>query len=207
MVRNIIFDLGGVIVTLDFGRALERFRQLGVADIEERLNPYRQSGIFGDLELGKTSEEEFRFQLSRLVGRDVGWEECQHCWLGFMKDVPRRKLDHLRRLRREGYRLILLSNTNGFVARWTDSEFAYGTPLGDYFDALYRSFEVGMMKPDERFFRHVLAQERIQPQECIFIDDGARNCMAASELGMTTLCPKNGEDWMPALRLLLANGK
>ena len=51
------------------------------------------------------------------------------------------------------------------------------------------------MKPDENFFRYVMAQEKALPEECLFIDDGPRNCCAASELGIFTYCPQNGEDW------------
>ncbi|MGI6223661.1 MAG: HAD family hydrolase [Prevotella sp.] len=203
MVKNIIFDLGGVIITLSFERALQRWKQLGVKDIESRLDPYKQSGVFGDLESGKISEEEFRSQISQLVGHEVTWEECQYCWMGFFEEVPQRNLDNLTQLRKEGYRLILLSNTNGFVGKWTDTNFVNGKPLKDYFDAMYRSYELKMMKPDEKFYRYVMSHEKILPQETIYIDDGPRNCMEASELGIATLCPKNGEDWMPELRKLL----
>ena len=51
------------------------------------------------------------------------------------------------------------------------------------------------MKPDEHFYRYVLSREKILPEETLYVDDGPRNVAAASELGLRTLCPKNGEDW------------
>ena len=65
----------------------------------------------------------------------------------------------------------------------------------EHFDALYRSYEVKLMKPDDRFFRYVLTQEKILPEDALFVDDGPRNCAAASELGIRTYCPQNGADW------------
>ena len=107
------------------------------------------------------------------------------------------KLMTIKNLKKQGYRMVLLSNTNPYVSAWTDSEefSGDGHPIGDYFDAMYRSYEVKYMKPDENFFRYVIAAEKALPEECLFIDDGARNCCAASEVGLFTYCPKNGEDW------------
>ena len=59
------------------------------------------------------------------------------------------------------------------------------------------------MMPDENFFRYVLSQEKIMPEECLFIDDGPRNCCAASELGLFTYCPQNGEDWCDKITSLI----
>ena len=73
-IRNILFDLGGVIITLDQKQAISRFREIGLADAERRLDAYMQTGIFGDLELGKIDEEGFRAGLSEAAGHDVTME-------------------------------------------------------------------------------------------------------------------------------------
>ena len=197
MIRNIIFDLGGVIVTISQEEALKRFRNVGLMDAEKWLDPYTQNGIFGDLEEGKISAEEFRVGLGKLVGREVTYEECLHCWLGYRADLPQRNLDLLKRLKRDHYRLILLSNTNPFMMDWAESEAfdGKGNPINHYFDALYMSFRVKSMKPSERFFKYVLEHEQIDPSETLFVDDGPRNIATAQELGIHTFCPKNGEDW------------
>jgi len=197
MIKTVIFDMGGVVITLDSEEAMRRFSALGLTDFAERMNPYTQKGIFGELEEGKLSEEEYRQKLSEVCGRSLTFDEVKHCWMGYMKEVPANKLATILDLKKKGYRVILLSNTNPYVSTWTDSEdfSGDGHSINEYFDALYRSFEVKYMKPDERFFRYVLSQEKLLPEEALFVDDGPRNCAAASELGIRTFCPENGADW------------
>lgn len=197
MIKNIIFDLGGVIMTIDQDEALRRFKEIGLTDAETYLDPYTQSGIFGDVEEGRITAEEFRSELSRVVGRELTFDECKYCWLGYRKDVPARNLKALCDLRGKSYRLILLSNTNPFMMSWAlSNDFDGGkASLRDYFDALYLSFRLGVMKPDERFFQAVIDNEGIEPEESLFVDDGQRNIEAGKHLGFNTMCPKNGEDW------------
>lgn len=197
MIRNVVFDLGGVIMTIDQNEALRRFKALGLADAERHLDPYTQTGIFGDLEEGKITAEDFRTGLSRLIGREVTNDECKHAWLGYRKDVPQRNLDTLKDLRSKGYRLILLSNTNPFMMSWALSKDFDGgkASLEDYFDSLYLSYKVGAMKPNPEFFKNLLDNEKINPAESLFVDDGPRNIESACRLGFNTLCPVNGSDW------------
>jgi putative hydrolase of the HAD superfamily len=197
MIKTIIFDLGGVIITLDQAQAVRRFEQLGLGDAQQRLDPYCQHGIFGDLEEGKISAETFREELGKLVGRELSFEECRHAWLGYCKEVPSRNLEALKKLRSDGYRLVLLSNTNPYMMSWAMSkEFdGNGHPLSHYMDACYLSYQLGVMKPDETFFRKVLMAEQTPPSECLFVDDGPRNVAAASQVGLWTYCPENGDDW------------
>lgn len=198
---TLIFDLGGVVMTIDPEEALRRFKDLGLKDAEKYLDPYTQNGIFGDLERGRITAEDFRTSLSGLVGHELSMDDCQHAWLGYRKEVPQRNLEALLELRRGGNRVILLSNTNPFMQQWAENDFdGQGNGIGLYFDALYRSYEMKLMKPDEAFFRRVLAIERTLPQDCLFVDDGPRNVARASELGMTTYCPVNGEDWTEWVR-------
>lgn len=205
VIKNIVFDLGGVIMTLDPAEALRRFKALGLSDAERYLDAYTQSGIFGNLEEGKITAEDFCSKLSSLTGHELTFDECKHAWLGYRKDVPQRNLDLLKELRAKGYRLILLSNTNPFMMDWALScEFdGKGSSLNDYFDALYLSYRLGIMKPAPDFFRQVLDNENILPEETLFVDDGPRNVEAAGKLGFMTMCPDNGSDWTGELRSLL----
>lgn len=205
VIKNIVFDLGGVIMTLDPAEALRRFKALGLSDAERYLDSYTQSGIFGNLEEGKITAEDFRSKLSSLTGHELTFDECRHAWLGYRKDVPQRNLDLLKELRAKGYRLILLSNTNPFMMDWAlSSEFdGKDSSLNDYFDALYLSYRLGIMKPAPDFFRQVLDNENILPEETLFVDDGPRNVEAAGKLGIITMCPDNGSDWTGELRSLL----
>ena len=205
MIKNIVFDLGGVIMTIDQDEALRRFQSLGLADAERQLDPYTQSGIFGDVEEGKITAEEFCTELSRLVGRELSFDDCKYGWLGYRKDVPQRNLDVLKRLRGDCYRLILLSNTNPFMMSWAlTKDFDGGkASLEDYFDALFLSYRLGVMKPNPKFFQAVIDNERLLPEETLFVDDGPRNVEAARKLGFHTMCPENGTDWTDNLFALI----
>ncbi len=197
MINTVLFDLGGVIITLDPEQAVSRFEQLGLADARQRLDSYTQSGIFGDLEHGLITAEQFRSALSDMVGRDVTHEECAYAWQGYAKVVPQRNLEALVRLRQEGYRVLLLSNTNPYMMEWAESSRfdGQGHPVSYYFDHCYLSYQMKMMKPSETIFREVLRREKAFASEVLFVDDGARNVMVASQLGMRTFCPENGADW------------
>lgn len=207
MIRNIVFDLGGVIMTICQDEAIKRFKSIGLKNVEDYLNPYTQTDIFGDIEEGKISAEQFREKLSELIGKEVTYEECKFAWLGYRQDVPLRNLDILRKLKVQGYKLILLSNTNPFMMSWgLSGEFdGNGNSLESYFDSLYLSYKLGVMKPNKKIFQYIIDNEKIQPGESLFIDDGERNINAARLLGFKTLCPINGEDWTKELIELLKN--
>ena len=187
--------------------AIKRFKSIGLKNVENYLNPYTQTDIFGDIEEGKISAEQFREKLSELIGKEVTYEECKFAWLGYRQDVPLRNLDILRKLKVQGYKLILLSNTNPFMMSWgLSGEFdGNGNSLESYFDSLYLSYKLGVMKPNKKIFQYIIDNEKIQPGESLFIDDGERNINAARLLGFKTLCPINGEDWTKELIELLKN--
>ena len=170
MIKNIIFDFGGVVITLDPSQAVKRFAALGLPNAEQHLDAYTQTGIFGALEEGKIGIETFREKLSILCNKELTHEECLSAWKGYCVDVPKRNIEALKELRKQGYRLIMLSNTNPYMMSWAksndfskgiDKDCPEGRPAVDYFDAAYLSYEVGCMKPDLRFFKHVLLKEGI----------------------------------------------
>ena len=205
MIKNIVFDLGGVIITLNFEQAVRRFYNMGVENIRTYLDPFAQTGIFGDLESGKITAEDFRLKLSELAGCELSFADCLYAWKGFVEEVPRCNLDTLVALRQNGYRLILLSNTNPYMMSWAMSpDFSGdGHALSDYFDACYLSFQCGIMKPDPAIFQLMLEKEGILPHETLFLDDGPRNVKVAATLGIQTYQPREGEDWTEKLKLLL----
>lgn len=203
MIRNLIFDMGGVIFSLGYENAVHRFEELGVPDAESRLDPCVQTGLFGQLEGGLISTEKFRQELSRIVGRNLTHAECAYAWKGYILEVPQRNLDKLEELRARGYRLVLLSNTNEYITDWAHSpQFSStrehpegGRPMDDYLDKLYFSCDLKMMKPSVGIFRHVLEDTGFLPEETLFIDDGDRNIRTAASLGLRTFCPENNQDW------------
>ncbi len=195
-IKNIIFDLGGVIITLDHERAVNRFLEVGVDNARELLDPYHQKGIFLELEEGTLSREGFYEALREESGKNISNENIDYGWFGFLKETPDYKLEMLEELRKK-YNLYLLSNTNPIIMSWarTGDFSGKGKRLDDYFDKLYLSYELGVTKPDKAIFDHLISDSGINPAETLFIDDGAANIGMGKSLGMKTYQPKNGEDF------------
>lgn len=205
MIKNIVFDLGGVIFKIDKHQAIRRFNEVGFSDAASYLDAFAQVGIFGDLESGKITAEQFRDKLSELAGQQLTLDDCAYGWQGYMVELPQRNLDKLIELRKRGFRLSLLSNTNPFMMQWARSSAfdGRGHGLDYYFDALYLSYEMRVMKPEKRIFEMMLAGENAVPGETVFIDDSAHNCEVAASLGIHVLQPDNGGDWHEMLEHLI----
>lgn len=200
-ITHIALDMGGVVLHIDHDQAVSRFEEIGAAEAREYLNPYHQQGIFGQLEGGQISAETFVAELSRLIGKPLTHEQCLYAWLGYLKELPQRNLDTIQRLRHEGYRVCLLSNTNPFFFEWAESEAfdSHGHPIRDYFDSIYVSFQCKLLKPTREIYEHVLRSEGIRPEQLLFIDDSERNTEAAAALGIRTLHVETNADWPKAL--------
>lgn len=204
MIRNIAFDLGGVVLALSYEQAVRRFEEIGLQDARKHLDAFEQKGIFGDLESGRIDEEDFRRELSVMVGRPLTMDECYYAWHGYVDYVPQRNLEAILKLRAQGYQVCLLSNTNPFMMQWAEKDFdGKGHPISYFFDAMYLSFECKVMKPRREIFEVMLRGQQATAEETLFVDDGPRNVEMAASMGMHTLCPQNNEDWIPALETLL----
>lgn len=204
-ISNIAFDLGGVVIALSYEQAVKRFEEIGLKNARQHLDVFHQRGIFGDLEQGRITAEEFRIELGKLIGREMKYEECLYAWHGYVENVPQKNLQMLLKLRELGYKVCLLSNTNPYMMQWAMSnEFdGQGHSIGYYFDHLYLSYQCKQMKPSAEIFQMMLDGQNAKADETLFIDDGKKNIEAASALGMQTLCPENNSDWTEPLSQLL----
>lgn len=203
-IRNIAFDLGGVVLALSYEKAVKQFEEIGLKDARQRLDVFEQKGLFGDLESGRITAEDFRRELSLLVGKELTMDDCYTAWHGYVDHVPERNLETITSLRERGYKVCLLSNTNPFMMQWAGKDFdGKGHPISDFFDAMYLSYECKVMKPRREIFEMMLKGQQSLPEETIFVDDGPRNVEAAAALGIRTLCPQNNEDWTSALEAML----
>ena len=203
--RNIAFDLGGVVIALSYEQAVKRFQEIGLSDARKHLDAFCQQGIFGDLEKGVITTEQFRAEISCLVDRELTHDECRYAWHGYVESVPQRNLQMLLRLRSLGYKVCLLSNTNPYMMQWAmSSEFdGNGHSVEYYFDHLYLSYQCKQMKPSAEIFKMMLQGQQSSAAETLFIDDGLKNIQAAQALGIHTLMPQNNEDWTEPLSKLL----
>lgn len=196
-VKNIVFDLGGVLITLDRAEAVNRFEKAGLKNAAELLNAYHQKGIFLELEEGKLSQEEFYEAVRKEAGKFISNETIDYGWMGFLKEMPEYKLTLLDELRKRGYRIYLLSNTNPVIMSWAfSSAFSpQGKSINEYFDKLYLSYQIGYTKPHPEIYHFMFNDSGMIPSETLFIDDGIENVKIGEKLGMKTYLAMNGEDF------------
>jgi putative hydrolase of the HAD superfamily len=194
-ITTLIFDLGGVLVDLDLSRCIKNFKRLGLENFEEQLSLFGQKGFFLQYELGEIGNEEFRKEIRRLSRNPLTDEQIDAAWCSFLCDISPQKIKQLLELKQK-FRLLVLSNTNSLhIETSTKGEFTrYGLKLSDVFEKCYFSYEMKMAKPDAKIFETVLADARLKPEECLFLDDGTKNIEQAAKLGIQTYLVKSGEN-------------
>lgn len=195
-IKNLLFDFGGVIVNINKENAINRFKEIGVSNIEDYLGEFRQEGIFLEYEEGKLTTKEFCLALRKLSGKeDITEEEVDSAWLAFLVGIPEYKLKMLKELRKE-FNVYLLSNTNPSIMRWAKSNdfSAEGDSIEAFFDKLYLSYEIGCAKPDKEIYEYLIKDSGINPAETLFFDDGKTNIEVAQQLGFQTHLTDEKED-------------
>lgn len=202
MIKNIIFDFGGVLIDLNRQRCIENFRTLGLQNIDELIGLFAQQGIFMQLEKGEISSDEFRHELRKLINPNISDQQIDSAWNSFLLSIPTHKLEGLIALR-EKYNLYLLSNTNEIHWEWSKKHvFPYkGFTEKEYFKRIYLSYEMKQAKPDTEIFRLMLEDSGLKAEECLFIDDSEANCKAAETVGICSHHYKVGEDWRTLFNL------
>ena len=201
MIKNIIFDWGGVLIHLDRQRCTEAFRELGIEVGDELTNPYGQRADLMDFEKGLMSVDEFHDTVRRVYGAQLTDEQIDYAWNALLAGIPDYKLDTLLELKQR-YRLFLLSNTN--AVHWEEGRkrFDYkGYRAEDYFDRIFLSHEIHELKPSAEAFLKVAQLAGIEPEETLFVDDLQASCDAAAALGFHTYCPVANTDWRSELRV------
>jgi putative hydrolase of the HAD superfamily len=199
-IKNIVFDFGGVLMDLDFENCLDGFRTAGFKDVDQYTSVYQGESFFKDFETGMISADQFRQEIKSRIDQPLTDEEVDALWLRMLKYIPAEKIDLLLELRQH-YMVYLLSNTNPI--HWDEAcrkQFRYrGFEADDFFEEIYLSYEMHLVKPSKEIFQAVINCAGIIPSETMLIDDSAENCRVAESLGMKSYCPKPGEDWRAIL--------
>lgn len=200
MIKNLLFDLGGVIMDIERLHCVKAFRELGMENPDEFLGDYAQKGVFMQIEEGLISPAGFRDEIRKLVPREVSDTDIDSAFEKFLIGIPRHRLEALRRLRRH-YHTFILSNTNPIM--WNGkiaSEFRQeGLTINDYFDGTVTSFEARCMKPAVGIFQFAVEKLGINPFETLFLDDSEANLATASSLGFDVMLVPHGTDMVDLL--------
>lgn len=197
MIRNLLFDLGGVIVDIKRDNCVRAFEELGLENADSYFGEYAQSGIFLGIENGSVNIEEFHKAMREKLPTGTTDYQIDNAFQKFIVGIPARRLQALRELRCKGYGIYLLSNTNPIMWRGIlASEFGKeGLRREDYFDGMVTSFEARSCKPDAEIFRNTVENLGIEPSETLFFDDSANNVEAAKALGFNAVEVKPGTEF------------
>lgn len=194
-IKAIIFDMGGVIVDLDIEDCKRAFKEyLGYYRIDELIDPCHQKGIYGDLEEGKISGDEFR----RIVLQDSDpgalAENVDKAMWHILTGISPYKVKMLKRLS-ESYDLYLLSNNNPVCLPRAKAIFEdAGIPLEKIFRKCFYSFEMKALKPSETFYKAVVREIGIPAEQMFFIDDSQKNVDGAIAAGLPAVYYEPGTD-------------
>lgn len=194
-IKNVVFDLGGVLINLDFDSCLNAFRTAGFDNIEQQVCQFRGKGLFAQFEKGEITPETFRKTIRQETSQSLTDRKIDDMWNLMLLDIPREKLDLLLELRGR-YMVFLLSNTNQIHWNYAcEQMFSYrGFRVNDFFEDTFLSFEMHQAKPDKEIYELMMKEANILPEETFFIDDSDANCKAAGSLGLQTHHYHIGED-------------
>lgn len=194
-IKNILFDLGGVILNIDDSLTIKAFNKLGCKDFTHIYSQPSPQQLFNHFEKGMISAKEFRAKLKSFLANVATDKEIDSAWNAMLLDLPVERLHFLNNLKQR-FRLFLLSNTNeihidAYSAYLKNS---FGIPnLSHLFEKEYYSYKIGMRKPDAEIFEFVLNENNLRAKETFFIDDSTQHITGARGVGIQTLLLEKGK--------------
>ncbi|WP_434503909.1 HAD family hydrolase [Prevotella sp.] len=196
--KNIIFDLGNVLVKLDEDATMKAFENLGMGRYKHlRENPEALK-LFQAMGIGMISNQDFFNAFRKIVNPNATDKQITDATNAMLITIPDVKKQKLMDLRKAGYRTFLLSNTIDLHWRYCKDELfpMDNFTVDDYFEHTFTSQKMHMKKPDDEIFQTVIQETGIKPNETIFIDDLEVNCNAAERNGIHAFQNKEFDDWM-----------
>ncbi|MCM1520503.1 MAG: HAD family phosphatase [Lachnoclostridium sp.] len=200
MIKNLLFDLGGVIMDIDRMNCVRAFEKLGFSDIADYLGDYGQKEFFLALEAGELGPEEFRAKVREHLPAGVSDEQIDLAFNAFLTGIPVHRLRQLEALRKE-YPVYLLSNTNPIMmSQDIAKEFRKdGHDINHYFDGIVTSYEAKCCKPGRKIFDYTAEKFDIKPEETLFFDDSQSNVDAARSYGYQAVKVNPGDEFADLL--------
>jgi putative hydrolase of the HAD superfamily len=204
-IPNLIFDLGGVIININFDLTMQALQAFAPEQHSLGQGAYLgKAPCFYEYETGQLSDEAFLEALAATYRLQASKAELRKAWNALLLDIPAARIELLRHLERS-HRLFLLSNTNPLHFKEVEHilEAATGVArLSDLFEQVHLSYEMGLAKPEAEIYQEVLRLNGLKAEESLFIDDSPANIAAAAALGIHTLLVQPGHnsilDFFPA---------
>lgn len=194
--KLLLFDIGNVVIDIDYQHTLTAFNQLSGKDLSGIVTLQQQTAIFDEYERGEITTDNFLAYLKeRLQNNAINIEQIIAAWNALLVNFPQERFALLSKLKKQ-CTIAALSNINELHLNYIDNTIKekFGTPaLSHYFDYAFYSHEMGMRKPEPRIYKAVLAHYAILPEEVLLMDDKKENLEAAAALGIDTILitPKN----------------
>jgi len=183
-IKNIIFDLGGVILNIDYLKTSQCFKDFGVINFDDLYTQKNQSSLFEEFEKGNLSSLQFLNELRQKTG--LTENEVTTAWNAMLLDLPKERLNFITSIR-EKYRVFLLSNTNEIHIDSFEASLKKANLLDLYYDSfekIYYSCRMRKRKPNINCFEMVLQENNLIPSETIFIDDSIQHIEGAKKTGI-----------------------
>ena len=187
-IKNIIFDLGGVLLNIDYNKTAAAFKKLGTQNFDSLYSQANADRLFEDLETGEISEQNFYKKMLQHCYPSTTQQQVQQAWNEILLDFRKPSLDFLNLIKSK-YKLYLLSNTNSIHQVEFDKTLAEEMgrpPLDSYFIKSYYSHIIQKRKPYPSTYNFVLEDAKINAAETLFIDDSVVNTAGAKEAGIQT---------------------
>jgi glucose-1-phosphatase len=185
----IIFDLGGVILNIDYELTQKAFENKGVLNFKEMYSQVGANDLFKKLETGAIDEKDFYKAINHLTGLNLNDEEIESAWNAMLLTFRETSIKFLEKIRRS-HKIFLLSNTNFIhlkAFRKIYERLQRAESFESLFEKAYYSCEMGLRKPDQDIYQYVLAENRLNPNATLFIDDSVQNVDSAVTTGMKGL--------------------
>ncbi|OFX25850.1 MAG: hypothetical protein A2033_03105 [Bacteroidetes bacterium GWA2_31_9] len=204
-IKNLIFDLGGILLNIDFQKSVDAFKEIGFNEFGNILDNYWLNDFFHEFEKGLISPEDFRAKIRSMSKAGVSDKDFDFAWNAMILDIPIHRIEALKELSKS-HRLFLLSNTNIIHYDFYNADFAkqFGlSGLEDFFEKAYFSHQIKIRKPDVEIFEMVLNENNLDAKETLFIDDFAENLSAARELNINTVRVVTNSDFIDVLKQVI----
>lgn len=193
-IRNIIFDLGGVLLNIAPKKTIEAFGKLGMEQsVDDRGLSYDHD-IFYQMEQGKITPKEFRNGVRQLLPKEVSDDEIDAAWTAMLLDFPAIRVELLKNIRKD-FKIYLFSNTNAIHVAKYHSNFRnqHGFEMSTLFEKDFYSNEIGYRKPSAESYQEIIRLSGINPSESLFIDDSLQNVDAAIASGIKGFWLESGQ--------------